>query len=266
MTDPADCSVGIMQNILPVGPLEAADASAELAADGLEANVSGHDDPLLTDAEFRGELRERAAAREIDLPSLCLGVLNAGNVSNEAPATREQARETIEAGLRAAADLGAGAVLCPFFGDAEMETAEDRERAADGLGSAARVADDVGVTLAVESTLSADEHRALLEAIDGPEDAVGVYYDVGNAISYGEDPVAGLRELDDLVARVHFKDRTADGDSVALGDGDVDFPGVRSALGDVGYDSWVVIETPGGDDPHAAAGDNLERAREILAG
>jgi len=266
MTDPADCPVGVMQNILGTGPLEAADTGAELGYDGLEVTVREHDAPLLTDADVRAELRERAAAGGIELPSFCLGVLNGGNVSNEDAATRDQARETIEAGIHAAADLGAGAVLCPFFGDAEMETAADRERAAEGLGPAARVADEVGVTLAVESTLSADDHRALLEAIDGPEAALGVYYDVGNALSYGEDPVAGLRDLDDLVARVHFKDRTADGESVALGDGEVDFDGVRAALGEIGYDGWVVLETASGGDPPAAARENFERAREILAG
>jgi sugar phosphate isomerase/epimerase len=258
-----DRPVGVMQNILDGGPLEAAETGAVIGFEGLEVNVGSHDDPLLDDPGFREELRGLAGEGEIELPSLCLGVLNGGNVSSEDADVREAARDAIERGLHAAADLGAGAVLCPFFGSAEMETAADRERAAEGLSPMADVAAGAGVTLAVESTLSAAHHRDLLEAIDGPAEALGVYYDVGNAISYGEDPVAGLRELDDLVARVHFKDRAGD-ESVALGEGEVDFDGVCEALDDISYESWIVLETAGGDDRAAEAERNLRLAREIL--
>ena len=52
---------------------------------------------------------------------------------------------------------------------------------------------------------------------------------------------------------------------VALGQGDVDFAAVASALKAMGYDGWVILETPATDDPVAAAQANLDFARQLLA-
>ena len=56
-----------------------------------------------------------------------------------------------------------------------------------------------------------------------------------------------------MVGMIHAKDT----DRQNLGDGKVDFDGVDAAIRDIGYDGYIVLETPTGDDPNTANAQNL---------
>jgi sugar phosphate isomerase/epimerase len=49
-----------------------------------------------------------------------------------------------------------------------------------------------------------------------------------------------------------------------MGEGWVNMAAVSGALKAVGYDGWLVLETPATDDPHAAAARNLKFTKERL--
>lgn len=82
--------------------------------------------------------------------------------------------------------------------------------------------------------------------------AIGVIYDPGNMVHEGfEDYQVGLELLGPYLAHVHLKNAAfdrPDGGGVwrarwaPLEDGVVDFPAFLSALRDVGYDGWLVVE------------------------
>lgn len=151
----------------------------------------------------------------------------------------------------------------PVLRAAKIETDAHRQRVVDGFGRVADAAADAGVTLAMEYTLAAGENAAILDEIGS--DAVGVYYDVGNAAAFGYDPAVEIRELGDRIAQVHFKDTDRNGASVTLGEGDVDFAAVVKAPRDIGYDDYVVLEhaTTGGSVDVTAV--NLAFARDALS-
>ncbi|MGB9597989.1 MAG: TIM barrel protein [Candidatus Poribacteria bacterium] len=48
-----------------------------------------------------------------------------------------------------------------------------------------------------------------------------------------------------------------------LGEGRVDFKGVREAIKKIGYDGYMVLETPRGDDPKASASKNLAFTKNL---
>lgn len=255
---------GAMEAILPTptAPASLTDAH-EAGFDGLELDVAGPDpgdDPLWTPVG-RDRIRRRARDLGVDLPSICLGFLNDGGLTADDPDVRADARAAIRRGIDAAAAIGADVVLVPFFADAAIETTSHRERVVAGIDRVAASARAADVTLALETTLSGADDRDLLERIDSP--AVGAYYDVGNAITYGHDPVEDVLALGEHVVRVHFKDREA-GEGHRIGEGAVDFEACVDALEDVGYDDWIVLETASPDDPLADAATNLERARRLL--
>ena len=59
---------------------------------------------------------------------------------------------------------------------------------------------------------------------------------------------------------IHIKDtRRSD-----LGEGDVDFPACRDAIAQIGYEGWLIFETPGGADPVASGKKNLAFAKEMF--
>ena len=75
------------------------------------------------------------------------------------------------------------------------------------------------------------------------------YFDIGNHVKY-EAPQNWIRELGPLIAKLHIKDFKLNPDGhggkfVHPRDGSIDWPAVRRALSDVGYDGWATIEDGG---------------------
>jgi sugar phosphate isomerase/epimerase len=255
---------GAMQTILRCDGPQAIRASARLGFDGVELAASGPDpdDHLVWTADGRAELADLAANEGVELPSLALNFLNFGNVSDEDGAVRERAAESIRRAITAAADLGVSVILVPFFADAEIESEADGDRVVEEVGALAGDAEDAGVTLGLENTLSAEENRELLAAIGSP--AVEIYYDVSNATWWGHDPVEEIRRFGGDIAQIHFKDGDDGHSDAPLGAGHVDYEGVRDSLRAVGYDGWVVLESVVDDDPEADAAKNLAFARDLM--
>ena len=97
---------------------------------------------------------------------------------------------------------------------------------------------------------------------------VKAYLDVGNMLFYGY-PQDWVRTLGKRIHRVHIKDFKLDRGKGQffwknIGEGDVDWPEVRKALGEVGYDGWVTTEIEGGDAAYLK--DVVARFDRFLAG
>lgn len=78
---------------------------------------------------------------------------------------------------------------------------------------------------------------------------VKAYFDIGNHVKYAP-PEEWIKALGPLLAKLHAKDfkLNADGHGgnfVALRKGSVNWPVVRKALDDAGYNGWLTVEGPG---------------------
>jgi L-ribulose-5-phosphate 3-epimerase len=121
----------------------------------------------------------------------------------------------------------------------------------------ARYAEDQGIRLLVENVwndflLSPLEMARFIDEIDSP--AVGSYFDVGNVIRFGY-PEQWIRILGLRIGKVDIKDYSRDlqrnaglwkGFDVEIGEGDADYPAVRAALHEIGYEGWATAEVRGG--------------------
>ena len=97
---------------------------------------------------------------------------------------------------------------------------------------------------------------------------VQAYFDVGNIVFYAY-PQDWIRTLGPRIKKVHLKDFKHDRgkgtyDFVHLGEGDIDWPEVRKALHDVGYDGYMTTEIKGGDKAYLT--DVVARIDRFLAG
>jgi sugar phosphate isomerase/epimerase len=88
-----------------------------------------------------------------------------------------------------------------------------------------------------------------------------VNYDTSNQIMIGEDPLAVLAKVQDLVVHVHCSDRVGPGtyQHAPAGEGVVDFPAIFRLLQTNGYDGWLSAEYNG---PEGLGG--LRRALEYI--
>jgi L-ribulose-5-phosphate 3-epimerase len=247
----------IMSMMLRCVGAEAVRAGAAAGYEAIELDVGreAEQHPLF-DAAGLAETRAELTRTGLAVPSICLGALNGFGFKSADPAERARAHALIERGVALAETLGASAVLVPFFGAAKLESAEEIARVVEGLRDVAPAAERAGVTLAVENTLPAAENVGLVAAVGSP--AVGVYYDTGNTLGAGRDPVSEIGQLGSALARVHYKDWLPGSGAARMGEGTVDFPAVARALDEQGYREWIVMEA-------ASPGDPVEDQRFNLA-
>ena len=117
--------------------------------------------------------------------------------------------------------------------------------------------------------LSPLEMARFIDELDSP--AVGAYFDVGNVVRFGW-PDHWIRILGKRIAKLDIKEYSRakqmneglrKGFEVEIGEGDCDWPAVRKALNEIGYNSgWATAEVPGGDRNRIA--EIAQRMNEVL--
>jgi sugar phosphate isomerase/epimerase len=206
-------------------------------------------------------LHRTSAATGLAVPSIVLGEhSDLGGIADADDVVAEHAREDVARAIDWAVALGAEAILVPFFGQSELVDESDLDRAAAAFKPLCRLAGERGVTLCYEGTLPGSRILALSERVGSR--AFGCYFDLANPVVRGLDTATEIRVLGRLVRRVHFKDTRVGPGDCPPGLGRVDFGESFEALRDIGYDGWLVLETPAGP-PELVARD-LAFARSVF--
>lgn len=239
--------------------------AAQIGFDGVELDIRAdyEEEPVLTD-EGREEIRRLSADTGVEVPTLCIGALWKYSPAATDEELLRTARHLLRASIEAAADLGCGWILVPVTpAEEELSHEECRARWIREMKAVAPLAEEAGVILCLENVgrgcgRSAEDLAALVEGVGSPN--VLTYYDIGNACAFGHDAVEEIRMLAERIGVVHVKDREAD----LLGQGIVDIPGCVDVLREVGYDGWLILETPATDDPLEAGNYNLAYLRDVV--
>jgi len=162
-----------------------------------------------------------------------------------------------------------------FAGDNEKyrKYIEAHDRAVDssreGIKRLIPTAEKAGVVIAVENVWSnfcvkPDLAANFISSFDNRW--VKAYFDIGNHVRYAP-PQDWIRTFGKLLVKCHVKDFKLNRNSPNAGDfcdireGSIDWPAVRKALDEIGYDGWMTIE--GGD---LSLAENSKRLDLIIAG
>ncbi len=188
------------------------------------------------------------------------------NPISDDPAVRAEAVAATRANLDSAAALGApricgplGAPLGVFSG--APPTAAERDRAVAYLQEVAPYAEERGVTIVLEYlnrfemylTNTAADLAALVREVGHSH--CRMMYDTFHAHIEEKDPRAALQECKDVLVHVHLSEN----DRSTPGTGQVDWETTFAALGEIGYDGWVVIEAFGDSLPELAGATKIWR-------
>jgi sugar phosphate isomerase/epimerase len=191
----------------------------------------------------------------------------AGSILNRYPlATEPMSAVFVIDALEAAAALGADNILTAFFGNGDLRLKDDTgepvveaehpntiykldeekvSRVIDALKQIAPRAEDLGVYIGLENTLTAQQNMDIIHAVGSG--MLKVYYDVGNSWGNGYDVPGEIQMLgNEMISEVHIKDRGTQ--LYESGAGMVDMEICAKALAQVGYDKWLVLETRGRKD------------------
>ncbi len=259
--------IGIRQGSL--GNPEMSDAfamAAELGYDGLEFEVAAdYEETLFSTAEGREQVKQYMAETGVAVPSMCVGALWATSPAATDPEKLARAQYLISQGIEACAAVGAKWFLVPIT-PSEDETVTHEEQVARWIReikALAPQAEAADVTICLENVgrgvgKSAEEIKALADGVGSSH--VKTYFDIGNSCNFGFDTMAEMDLLGDMMAIIHIKDFEGD----LLGEGKVDIPACIAKARELGYDGWLVLETPPTDDPAAAGKANLEYLKEVV--
>ena len=131
------------------------------------------------------------------------------------------------------------------------------------------LAEELNVIVALENVwnnlwVRPDLYRNFVGSFNHP--SVKAYYDVGNHVKYLVPVHDWIRTLGPLIKKIHIKDYALAPDNhsgkfVHPRDGSIDWPKMRQALDDVGYNGWITVEDNGLPLPEFAS-----RLDHIIAG
>ena len=208
----------------------------------------------------------------------------AGSILNRIPlATEPQSAIYVVDALEAAKALGSTNILTAFFSNGDLlerdaagnyiniskgKFAEykwkdkDIERVIAVMKQIVPRAEDLGVIIGLENTLTADQNLQLIDEIGSP--MVQVYYDIANTWGNGYDVPGEIRKIGNhRMCEVHLKNS---GSRLLYGDeGKVNMQACADALRDIGYNKWLIMETSGRPDKFDEdTKANIEFARRIF--
>lgn len=237
--------------------------AADLGFQGVEVGTADDDRPLEA-------MRAGADAAGVPIHS----IMNAGSwispLSSDDPAVAKQGLDLLRRSLRQAQFLGADAVLMiPAVVTPGVRYQDAWERSQRHLREVLPEARQLRVTIAIENVgnrflLSPLEFARYIDEINDP--LLRAYFDVGNSLYLWGYPRDWLLTLGRRIAKIHLKDCDFKNRRfVPLRDGDVDWPGVRRALDDIGYRGFLTVE-PNYKSPELDRGDRAylaEIARRV---
>jgi L-ribulose-5-phosphate 3-epimerase len=237
-------------------PFEFLKIAKDHGFEAVEIAIGGEAFDCFAEEHICRELKEEADKLGIKIPTTASGCYWGRNLADGDYDQREGALEDLKKMLWISSWLGArthltipGAVDVFFMPDRpRLDYKHVLEFATEGIRRALSTAETARVRMGIENVwnkflLSPAEMATFVDQFQSPW--VGAYVDVANLIPFGyaED---WLRYLGDRVVGIHFKDfrravGTAEG-FVDLLEGDVNWPEVMAAIGEIGYEGPVTAE------------------------
>lgn len=134
---------------------------------------------------------------------------------------------------------------------------------------------DIGIPVAYHPHVGSlgEAPHEIARILDATDDRyVRLLLDVAHWQQGGGDPVAAIRQYRRRLLTLHIKDvrpvQRADGTKsfqfVELGRGTVDLKGVFTALNDIGFDGWGIVELDGITEPSRTAKESAEISKRYL--
>jgi L-ribulose-5-phosphate 3-epimerase len=209
------------------------EVAKKIGLDGVQVDLGSPSDGMHL---CRPEMQQKfaAAAKQTGLEIASLAIVETNSVPLKGD---PRAAQWLCDGIDACKALKLKVIMPACFGagDLDMSKTAEIDRLVNVLKDAAAKAEIQGVWIGLESYLSADDNKRILDRVGSS--ALKVYYDVGNSTDKGRDVCKEIRALGKLICEFHFKDGRH-----MLGQGRIDFKQVRKALDDIGYNGWMQIE------------------------
>jgi sugar phosphate isomerase/epimerase len=236
------------------------EAAARFKVAGVEPYIGDEASEFLnwTDKQA-AEFKSNANKLGIQVPSVALGLFN-GDSALVDRSCKDKAVQIIERSLKFTHSVGANVMLLCGFLVSNPNTEEKKKNLISVSKSVESLAREFGITVALELPLPAEELAGLVDHLKSR--TFGVYYDFGNAVALGFDPVEEVAILGSRIVALHAKDSGDKIGSLHFGQGKLRLESAMKAIHSIGYDGWVMVETFADDE--AETKKDLEKVRRLM--
>lgn len=224
--------------ILKRQKLSAFQLSKELGADGVEVDMGGLGDRetfdnKLADDTIRALFMDTAKKYNLEIASLAMTGFYAQSFP-ERPTAVKAVQDCINTMKKM--NVKIGFLPLGVQGDLVKFPAK-RPAIVARLKEVGKLAEQAGVIIGIETSLSATDELQLLNEIGSP--AIQIYFNFSNAISNGRDLYKEMEILGSHICQIHSTNH----DSVWLqNDKTINMNLVKQTLDKIGYKGWLVIE------------------------
>ena len=139
-------------------------------------------------------------------------------------------------------------IILPFVDASSLGTIVQQQGLISLMQALGPKAAEIGLELHLETDLNPTLFKGILEAINHP--SIQANFDMGNSASLGYNPIEELAALAPFLGSVHVKDRMLAGSSVALGQGNANFPTCFNLIRKAGFSRHFVLQVARGKDGH----------------
>lgn len=239
--------------------LGAFDVAKEIGLEGIQVNVGSLTNNLhLREKARQQQYLSKSEETGIRISSIAMAELN--NVPYKSdPRTEEWVSDSIDV----AKNLGVNVVLLAFFHKNDLRKDDAGKKEVIGrLKKVASKAERMGITLGIESYLSAEELVDIIQKVGSK--SIKVYYDFRNSADAGYDVIKEIKFLGkEAICELHMKEN-----GFLLGKGTMDWKKIGETLMEMNYygDGWMQIEgaTPEGADIVQSYRHNLKYLQDIF--
>lgn len=207
----------------------------EIGLEGIMVNMGSVENNMhLRDKNVQEAYLKQAEATKIKISSLGIGELNSVPYKSD-----ERAEEWVSDSIDVAKNLGVTVVLLAFFDKGDLRNDESgKKEVVRRLKKVAPKAEKMGITLGIESYLSAQELSDMIQQVGS--ESVKVYYDFRNSADAGYDVIEEIKFLGkEAICELHIKEN-----GFLIGEGTLDWDKIANTLKEIGYygDGWMQLE------------------------
>ncbi len=207
----------------------------EIGLEGIMVNMGSVGNNMhLRDKSLQQVYLKESEKTKIKISSLAIGELNDVPYKSD-PRSEEWVSDSIDV----ARNLGVTVVLLAFFEKGDLRNDEvGKKEVVSRLKKVAAKAEKMGITLGIESYLSAEELTDMIQQIGSK--SIKVYYDFRNSADAGYDVIKEIKFLGkEAICELHIKEN-----GLLLGEGTLDWNKIATTLNDMGYygDGWMQLE------------------------
>lgn len=215
--------------------ISAFEVARAIGLEGIQVNLGSLSDNLrLRNPEVQQAYIQASKKYNIKISSLAIGELNHVPYKSD-PQTDQWVSDSIDV----ASTFKVKTILLAFFVKNDLRNDEaGKKEIIRKLKAIAPKAEQAGVTLGIESYLTAAEHMDIIQQVGSP--AIKVFYDFRNAADAGNDVIKEIKWLGkDIICELHIKEN-----GFLLGQGTMDWRRIFDTLHDMSYkgDDWMQIE------------------------